>query len=536
MESADKSKVKKEIFENIVAGNLQRADSLKQQAELSIVDIKEVVDKAFNQLMKAKENLLAIKVSDHYNLPIEFRLEAVQLEFRNLSKNREYEKAIEWGIKYKLPIGEINTVAIKAFNDALNRKEVNRAIEIKRKYEIPTSQVSSNGLHWFNVFFERKEFVKALQMGQEFEVSRKRTITAGLRGYHQLLHAKELDNFIRLESEYGVLGDRDVMQLDDGDIKQFNQVFISNVVKELLSQEKWDKLSSIVNKLKLYEKKDNNPMLVLLVRSMAEEVILVHNQVLDSSRYDEAIKLCESFQLLSELPSSEVRNKLIETAEKTHHKLIAEDNLQTAKIIKENYGLFNDNLLSDSMEKAYNVMTASFKKLLEAGEIEKALYVTKEYGLPKNKIRETASMAIVDLLRNRKFVEAFETVSSMKIPTDNQAFQAEAHTAFGEAFDNGQMELAANLGHHFKLRDQRVTDAGFVLWKKQMMSGKYKQAYKLKKTHKIPKKMTEPIVRELYDDLVEQNETEQAVYLRNEYNISISVWNWMLEMVKKVFG
>jgi len=535
MGTSDITKVKKDIFEQIVNGNLIQADALKKNNGLSVVDIKDIVEKAFHELIKSKNNLLAIKVSDHYNFPVSYRLEAVTHEFRNLIKNKAFEKAIEWGLKYNLPINEINNVAVRAFNYALDNRDVQKAIEIKNRYDIPSTLVSSSGLQWFNILFEKKDYIKAMLIGQEFEISRKRTLTAGVRGYHQLIKTQEIERFIKLERKYNVLGDSDILQIEESDMKQFNAIFVQNVVRESLKNEKAGSLSQIIDSLGIFEKKDKNPLLSFMVKDVVDEVAVVHNTMMDAGRISDAYRLVDSFRLLTDIVSADVKSKIIASAETAHHKLIAEDNLQAAKSIKENYGLFEKNIISDSLETVAKVTTKYLKRALQSGDIQNAQVIIKEYGLAKSVIKDTADTAIIDMLHARKYVEVFETINMLRLSIDNQAVKAEAFTAFEEAFDNGQLELAANLGHYFRLSDKRILQAAYSLWKKHMDAGRYNRAMDYKKTHKIPRKLTEPVVREIYDSLINQGETEQAKFLRNEYRISMSLWDWILELLKKFF-
>jgi len=534
MESTEKSSIKKKIFEYIVNGQLPQVVDFIKNNPISAIEITETVKKAFQQLLEDKNYFVAIQLCEQFNLPVEMRLEAVNTQFRKLIKNREFEKAVEWGLKNNIPRTDIENVAMKAFKEALHQKNVEKALGIKDKYNISAAFIGAEAIHFFNIFYENKNYVKALLIGQEFDVSRKRSLTAGIRGYQGLISSGDIQRMIELEQKYNILGDREITQVEENDENKFIDTFIQDFFRNFLSSNKADKLSQIIESLELFQKRGNNPLVSRLIHQISEEVIYVHTNLMESLKYSDAFRLVENFHLFSDEIVAESKSKIITAAQKAHNKLIEENKLQAAKLIKDNYELFSKNIIADSLDSVSRVIAEYLEKALEKGDIENALFVVKEYDVQQNNVRIIAGKAIAKMLQSRKFLEAFDTIKMLKIPPNNQLFNAEALSCFEDAYNNGQMELASNIGFYFRIKDERVVQATFMLWKNQIESGRYSRAIEIRKQHKIPKKLSEPVVKEIYKNLLTQGETDQAVHLRNTYQMHLSVWAWFMEILRKV--
>ncbi|MCH7783622.1 hypothetical protein IID62_11215, partial [candidate division KSB1 bacterium] len=73
-------------------------------------------------------------------------------------------------------------------------------------------------------------------------------------------------------------------------------------------------------------------------------------------------------------------------------------------------------------------------------------------------------------------------------------------------------------------------------WNKHIEAGRYEIALDLKKKYTIPRKKLEPVVKELYSTLMASSQTEDAAAIRRDYNINLSFWNMITEMLKSIFG
>lgn len=535
METIDKDAIKQSICENIIAGNFHQADGLEKDNLITTIEMIKIAEKAFKELMKKNEFSIAISTSEHYNLPVERRVEAVITQFRLFNRNREYEKSIEWGREHKLPESEVITVAVKAFDEALNVGDVEKALKYKNEFRIPYNLIANTARQAFNIFFEQRKNLYAYLIGQEFDISQKRMLTAGVRAYQQVLNDGDVARFVEMETKFSILGTRDIGQIDESDIKYFNKTFNDVVVRGLLDENKANQLAKIVDSLKFVNNRGNNPLLGTMVKQISEEVSYAHNNIMEAGNYTEAFRLVESFRLLSNDIPSEIKVKIIEAAEKAHHKLISENNLNGAKVIKESYSLFNKNIIANSLETVAKVSAEYLEKVLNEGDVINAKLAIQEYSIPKDTINEIASEAIVKLLHSRKNIEAFEIVKELKIDVNDEKIQTEAQSCFEESYENGQFELATNLSFYFKLKDKRAVQAAFVLWQKQIEAGTYQHALNLRKMHKIPKKMTDPIINGIYNTLIANKKTEQAIAIRREYKLKPSIWQWIVEFFQKIF-
>ena len=208
----------------------------------------------------------------------------------------------------------------------------------------------------------------------------------------------------------------------------------------------------------------------------------------------------------------------------------------TALIIKDNYCLFDKNILAKSLETVSRVAAEYLRKALNDGKVGNAKLAIQEYSIPKDTVWRIASEAIVNLLHSQKNIEAFEIVKELKVDVNDQQIQSEAQASFEESYENGQFELATNLSFYFKLNDKRAVQAAFILWQKHIEAGEHQHALDLKKRHKIPKKMTEPVVSDIYKTLLADKNTEQAITIRRDYKLKPSIWQWIVEFFQKLFS
>jgi len=533
MEIIDKTTVRKSINNCILEGNFVQADILEKNNAISHIEVVSIVEKTYAELLQLHKYLIAIELVEHYNLPSEKRSEAINAQFRQLTKNKEYEKAIEWATQYKLPDNEINTVAVKAFTEALDARKVEDAISYKKRYNIPVSMVSNTVMQWFNVLFDQQKYYYAFLLGQEFDVSRKRTLTAGVQWYQQLLEQGDIAKFVAAEGKYTILGDRDINQINSGDIRNFNQIFIITVIKGLFNQNKIDVLTKIISSLNIFDNRVNNSLLGTLAKQIADEVAVEHNTILEQGRYLEAIRLTECFHLLADEITLDIKVKVIEAAESAHHKLFGENNLRIAKLIKEKYELFERNIIANSLETVSAVTTTFLKNALANGNVADAKVVIQDYGIMRDVLQEIVNGALVTLLRERKYIEAFEIIRELKISVASSEIQLHVASAFEDAYTSGQMELATNIAYYFDIKDKRRVQAAFILWQKQMELAHFDRALEIKKIHKIPGKMTEPVVKEIYNQLLTLKKTDKAIMLRQHYRLNLSIWEWFMELIKK---
>ncbi len=531
----ESAELKQSLLEQMVGGNFSEAEMLEKDHSVSAIEVIGIAEKAFLELMKTKKYNLAYKLGENYGLPSELRIEAVNSQFRLYIANKEFDKAVEWGRKYKIPESEIINAGVKAFNEALDSRDVVKAIEFKNNFKIPFDLIASQARRWFNIYFENQSYPKALILGTEFDISRKRTLTAGLRAYFVLLGENKINEFARLEENYSIISDRDLSQVDKFEFKNFSKVFIENVVKDLISREKVDQLATLIETLKLIENRDFSAYIGSLMKETIAEVAFLHNNILTSGNYNSAFRIVENFRLLSNIVPADIKVRIIETAEKLHHNFMQQDNLLAARTVKDNYKLFNENIITNSIETVTNVSSEFLKNSILRGKIDEVKTVIEEYQLKGEKLNEIVSTSLIKQLKSRKFLEAFEIVEELNVRVSSADIKAEAKASFNEAYENGQMELSTNIALHFKLREKRVVNAAFIIWQKQMESGKYEDAVDLRKKMRIPKTKTQEVAKDAYNMLISQGRSVQAVQLRKDYSLNLSIWEIVVELMKKVF-
>ncbi|MCP4725190.1 MAG: hypothetical protein GY863_09145, partial [bacterium] len=463
MESEDKHKIKKDVIEHLVLGDLDRASALIADNNLNTFETNDIAEKAFRKLLKEKNLSAAIAVCEEYNMPVELRLEAISAQFREYAEKKEYNKAYDWGVKYQMSKNDINNMSMKAYMDELKEKNVSKALEIKDKFKIPDDLVMSVSRQAFNDLFDRAEYIKALRLGQIFDVSRKRTLTAGIRGYQKLLAQQGIKEFLNIESKYHLLQDSDLSELDNKDQTNFNSLFNENITVPLLDKGKPDELFSIMETIKILDiSQDNSPLISELVLKITKSVESAHRESILGGRYQAAVEVAKNFKLIDKSSPADVRTDVIKSAEDAHNKLIKEGELSTAKFIKENYLLFDKNLLANSMESVSEVTRNFLVTALNKGEIDSAESVIKEYKVPPEIVTEEATNAIKSLLETEQYVKVIETIKTFKLKIADPDTIGEAVTCFHRAFESSNMELACNLAYHFKIKEPRVSKAALA--------------------------------------------------------------------------
>ena len=85
------------------------------------------------------------------------------------------------------------------------------------------------------------------------------------------------------------------------------------------------------------------------------------------------------------------------------------------------------------------------------------------------------------------------------------------------------------------MKEKRVINAAFIIWQRHMESGRYSEAFGVKRRFRIPKSRTEASAKEVYGTLILEVKADQAVIIRKNYRLNLSVWEMLLEFVKKVF-
>jgi len=426
----DSTSINNSILEQMISGNLSEAKMLERENSVTAMDASSIAEIAFEELMKLKEYQLAFQLAEHFELSSDRRIDAVNAQFRSLIVNKEYYKAIEWGKKYKMPENEIRIAGIKAFNEALDARDVEKAIKFREDFKIPFELIQGEARRWFNIFFENQTNIKALLLGMEFDISRKRTLTAGIRGFSGLIENGKIDMFAHLERKFTILGDRDLTQVDELEFKKFSKIFLDKIVKEFIAKDQANQLAAFIDSLKLMDSRDANAYISVLVKEIIEEVARLHNEVLETEKYNSAYTLVENFRLLTNVVASDTKVKIIGLAEKLHHKLMQDNNLSAALTVKENYLLFTKNIISNSLETAQSVAYEYLKNALLNSQIDNAKTVIKEYGLKGEKLTDIVNVSIAKQLKSRKFLESFDIINTLDIKVTSPDIKTEATSSF----------------------------------------------------------------------------------------------------------
>ncbi|MFC1562070.1 hypothetical protein ACFL6I_07355 [candidate division KSB1 bacterium] len=536
MAQEDRRSLFNSIIDLLVKGSFDVASGKIKENNVKTIELNEITDKAYRQLIKDKNFQDAIYICETFNLPVELKISAISSNYRALCERKEFEKAFDWGVKYSMSKNDLNACSVKLFEEKLINKKVREALGCIEEYNIPQDLVINQAREAFNKFLDESSWVNAYYIGNKFDMSRKRTMSSGIRGYVQLLSADKMSGFLEMEKNFKILTDRDIAELEEADIESFLQVFNENIVKRLLEQNKPDKLFDVLAALNVYANADSNPLMSKLVKNVSQATARTHNRYISEGRGPAAVEILKNFRLIDKGSPENQRIGIIKIVEEAHHKLLRDYNLNAALFLKENYELFGRNALENSHEGLVQATTAFLEMALSKGDRKSVQKAVKEYVIDEEVFREMTTRTISQQVAAGNLDSAIELIKSTGIVISDKDTLGEILVRFHNAYERGDMKTASDIAHYFKLKDSRVEKADFTYWNSLIGADNFAEALKFTKERKIPRKVIEPVIKEMYQNLIHQERTEEAVKLRKDYRIGLNIIEWILISLKKILG
>ncbi len=499
------------------------------------MEVNSVTENALQELSKEKNYLRALELAEEFNKSTDVKERLISTQYRMLCDNKDYDSAYEWGGKYGIPKNEITNDMIKAFNAALKKEDVDGALECMEKYDIKSNQIIDSARSVFNNLFDRGNYIKALFLGSAFDMSRKRIMISAIKGYNKLLNDENVENFVEIEKKFNVLHDGDIAEVDEADIQVFYRLFNEQITSSLLSKNKLDELQSLAQTLDLFNNKNHSPLLMQLMADFLEAVVNKHNQYLEEGRGPAAFDIVKNFKLMERYIPENLKVQIIRACEAAHHKLLNDGNLNGAIFLIENYGLFNENILEESLDEMLVVAKDFLSKSFLSGDIESVRTAIDTYELDKNTIDESASKAIDELVKSGNYEAVFDIIKKTGVEIKDPETISEVTSRFHQEYEAEHMDVASNIAYYFKLKEPRAEKAALNYWIWLIEKQLFDKALALKKERGIHKKLIEPHVKKIYDSMIEAGQTEDAIKLRLNYRISLTFVQWVLENIKKMF-
>lgn len=430
---------------------------------------------------------------------------------------------------------EFDTILDEAFKHLMKERNTRRVVEMFSKYSMQPDKYSHEAIDKFNVLFEDKEYLDAFYLGTVFSVSRKRSLAAGLLGMQQLM-SENMGEAMNIENKYNILHDMDLVDVDESIRTEFVQSFERLVVRPYVNQNQPKALYNIIESLGIYREYENNPLLIEMFTSLTNEMVDLHNRLLESGRAGEACAVMEDFRLLNEDVPLDVRSKVLDAAEAAHHKKLQEYELKEALFLKQKYSLF---LKSVEQKMDEDLSAALQEYIVEAvvkEELDNVSTVIEEYSLPKDNIVEAAGISVYNMLQTEKYAAIINTIRVMKVSITDPKVINEVTLRFHQVYEQGNMEIASHLAFYFKLNEPRGKKASIAYWKTLLENDKFGEARKLKKERRLPNSACQPLVIENYKRLVGESRKEEAAALLKDYNVNLSFGDWIIQKIKMLFG
>jgi len=172
-------------------------------------------------------------------------------------------------------------------------------------------------------------------------------------------------------------------------------------------------------------------------------------------------------------------------------------------------------------------------KTLMKNEFDKSNVVIKEYDIPEEKVKEMAVKVILAKLNTEGYKNAVEILKKFKVDPWTSELEVVANQFFNDMINSRNYEIAAEIGLYFKLSKEKTKKSALAAWENLMNQNEFVKAYEIKKKHRLSNSATKKIASESYKFCMQDNRMDMCKNLRKEYNINISFWQLVIELVKR---
>jgi len=533
-EPSDKEDLFKKLKKEMSDMNFYEVKSLSIEWDIEKEHILNIALGVYDELMREKEFEKAFKVANRYNFEKNKIFHAALKEFRRLIAQGDINEASKWGKKAKnIRDFEINTIIVKGFKDLIEKREVEKAIELFENFKIPPEIVIEECRNAFNKAFEIYDFYTAAFLGKKFGFSKKRTFTATVREASKLIFHKNIEKFISMNEEFDIFNDLVFEVVDTHDAETLSREFI-DLIDDYLDQGKFNLVVSILSKIDILSKKHKNEILVYTIDSIYEKIALSHNQLLILNKVKEASELKDQFELLSSYVPLDVKKIVIEGAQTLHNLYMDYYDYNKAQAVKNDYKLFDENIIENSHAVALKSSTQYLEKTLTRLEFDKSKKVIEDYKIPKKDLFEIAAKVILDKLNADEYKDAIEILKTSKMDPYEHDVQTKAQRFFKDMIIAKNCEAAADVGLYFQLDKEETLEIATLAWKEKIYKGDFEDAYKMRNRHKIPRKSTNNILKKVYNSNLRNNEIEICRTIRKQYDLNISIFLLIIEFIKRL--
>ena len=539
-DSNEKNENKKQIYEKIITAmsllDFIKVENLIQENEITNNEVDNIADKVYEEFFKKKEFKQAYIIATEYDLDEEKVNTSAINEFHYLISDVSIEEAVKWGEKTgRIKESDINKSIIKGFENYLNKNEVNKAIELIENYNIPLEQVSEEALFVFNKSYKTNKFFTAAFLGKKFGFSEKRTYIAAVKVTIKSILSKNLDNIVYMNNEFDIFSDSVFNLISENDAKFFSKEF-PEMIEIFLDKNKINLIIDFFNELGIFDKKHDNFIFRDMKESIYQKIGSTHNRLLMGNMEEDAKRLKDFFNLLGkevDIPD-DVRKIVIEGAQTSHNSHLNNYDYEKAKIIKDEYKLFDENIIDNSFDVALKSSTDYLAKTFMIKEFDKSKMVINDYKIPNEDIKKVAIKIILIKLNIDGYKDAIEISKKFKIEPNEPELEVNTLNLFENSMISENYEVAAGIGLYFKLNKEKTAIAALKHWKNLMNRGEFEKAYEIKKQHRLLTSATMETALQIYKSYMENNEIKVCSTIRKQYNLNLSIWELIIEFIKSL--
>jgi hypothetical protein len=531
-----KTEILRKFKAELADANFEQATLVQQENQLSIGDIMSTVNTLFTELIDKKHFTQALEVGRYYRLDSNKLNDLINLEFARLFAVKEYENAIKWANEYNLSESEAAKAASKFFQSLLEKGDIDGALEIPEKYRVKKETFETISQQWFNEAYQRKEYFHAAMIGAQFSVSPKRVLLAARSAFLQAVNNDDLKIALRIQREFDLFSDTAFGEIRAQDRQALTKVVFAKGVMNMVNSKRYKRLEEFLKGMGLFDQKFKTKELHDLASQILVELAKVHNELLEQNQLEKATLWYNRFSLLDDFVPSETRHLIIRSAESFHNMLLERLDIEGARNVKHTYGLFKEHVTPESLNVGLNAALVYVDKAIDTGEVDGCKKVIEDYDLPIDKYMPLLKKGILHHLRRRNFEPTFDIIKKFKVDVSaDDQLQREAKMQFDDSVKSKLVEIAAEIGVHFKL-DKAITGvAALQAFERHLKYGRYDKAYQIYRANRLPRKNVMPIIKEVYEYNSRNGNEKVAERLRRQYHLDLSIMETIFQLLRK-FG
>lgn len=530
--TAEKIETIKAIKEELAKGNFEEAANVQKKAGLNSIEFDSITSTFLAELTSKRKFKEAFELATHYDMPSEVINNVVLKNFTALFAKGDYDAAATWGIEHKLEPAEILKASMKLFEKAIHDKDIPKALAIREKYRVPKEMLKAFALQAFNSSFQHKEYYNAALLAKAFDFPLIRILTAAVKAFIIVLNATNTEGIIQIEKEFNILSDVSFDEIQQPEQDKIIELVETKIFK--FNSENPEAVIKILGELDLLGKFYRHDSLKGLLKFILTLLCGFHTSFLEQGKAEKAIDIIEHFQLSGDDIPQEIKNNLLQAASKYHDLLLEQYNYSSARKVKDKYaelfktGIFEDVISSKSATLKF------FEQALGKGDLNLAIKAAKEYNIPAAQVKTSAAKAMTKAMDKNNYDEAFAVFKQFQLDGRDENVLSSAKKHFEDALTNNLYELAADLGFFFNLDKDSTKDAAYQAWKRFMKSGKYDKAKALYLRHRLPPRILEATIEEIYQYNIQIGLLTKAQQIRKEYRLKVGIMTLLREFFQKL--